>query len=154
MVTIKPKTKIGMKLGAKSVSHTRTDVSVRDISGIIDEPEVRGGTNLGLTPTETLMASLLGCTNVITNRIAEHMGVEIGSMDIALAVDFDRRGVMLQEDVERPFSNVVLDIDIATDATPEQMEKIKTDLQKFCPIAKVIRGSGVTITENWNVSSL
>jgi uncharacterized OsmC-like protein len=154
MVTIKPKTKIGMKLGAKSVSHTRTDVSVRDLTGIIDEPEVRGGTNLGLTPTETLMASLLGCTNVITNRIAEHMGVEIGSMDIALSVDFDRRGVMLQEDVERPFSNVVLDIDIATDATPEQMEQIKTDLQKFCPIAKVIRGSGVTITENWNVSSL
>lgn len=154
MVTIKPKTTIRMNLGAKSASHTRTDISVRDITGIIDEPEVRGGTNKGLTPTETLMASLIGCTNVISHRIAHHMGVEIGSMDIALSVDFDRRGVMLEEDVERPFSNIVLDIDITTDATPEQMEKIKTDLAKFCPIAKVIRGSGVTITENWNVSSL
>jgi uncharacterized OsmC-like protein len=154
MVTIKPKTTIGMKLAAKSTSHARTDVSVRDVASIIDEPEARGGTNQGLTPTETLMASLLGCTNVITNRIAEHMGVEIGAMDVALSADFDRRGVMLEEDVERPFSNVVLDIDIRTDATPEQMEKIKTDLAKFCPIAKVIRGSGVTITENWNVSGL
>jgi uncharacterized OsmC-like protein len=154
MVAIKPKTTIRMNLGAKSASHTRTDISVRDITGIIDEPEVRGGTNKGLTPTETLMASLIGCTNVISHRIAHNMGVEIDSMDIALSVDFDRRGVMLEEEVERPFSNVVLDIDVTTDATPEQMEKIKSDLQKFCPIAKVIRGSGVTITENWNVSSL
>ena len=154
MVTIKPKTTIGMKLSAKAASHTRTDVSVRDVTGIIDEPEARGGTNQGLTPTETLMASLLGCTNVISQRIAHHMGVTIGSLDIALSVQFDRRGVMLEEDVERPFSNVVMDIDVTTDATAEQMEKLKTDLQKFCPIAKVIRGGGITITENWNVSGL
>ncbi|HMB48433.1 MAG TPA: OsmC family protein [Afifellaceae bacterium] len=154
MVTIKPKTTIGMKLSANAPTHSRTDVSVRDVSSIIDEPEARGGTNQGLTPTETLMASLMGCTNTISQRIAHHMGVKIGSFDIALTADFDRRGVMLEEDVERPFSNVVMDIDVTTDATPQQMEKLKADLQKFCPIAKVIRGGGVTITENWNVSGL
>lgn len=154
MVTIRQKTTVGMQLSAKAPTHARTDVSVRDVSSIIDEPEVRGGTNQGLTPTETLMASLMGCTNVISQRIAHHMGVTIGSLEIALTADFDRRGVMLEEDVERPFSNVVMDIDVTTDATPDQMEKLKTNLQKYCPIAKVIRGGGVTITENWNVSGL
>lgn len=61
---------------------------------------------------------------------------------------------MLQDEIERSFSDIVMDITVATDATTEQMEAIKSDLAKFCPIAKVIRGSGVSITENWTVKPL
>lgn len=154
MVTVRQKTTVEMKLAAVAETHARTKVTVRDVEGVIDEPEVRGGTNQGLTPTETLMSSLIGCTNVITQRIAHHMGVEISAMDIKLSSQFDRRGVMLEEEVEQPFFDLVMDIDITTDATDEQMTKIKTDLAKFCPIAKVIRGYGATITEHWNVSRL
>lgn len=154
MVTFKPKMKVQMQMEAKAASHARTDISVRDVTGIIDEPKERGGTNMGLTPTETLMASLIGCTNVITQRIAHNMDVEIGAMEIGLTAQFDRRGVMLAEDVEQPFSDIVMTIDVTTNATPEQMDAIRADLQKFCPVAKVIRGSGITITENWKVSAL
>ena len=154
MVNFKPKMKVRMQMAAKAASHARTDISVRDVTGIIDEPKERGGTNMGLTPTETLMASLIGCTNVITQRIAHTMGVEIGAMEIGLTAEIDRRGVLLQEEIEQPFSNIVMNIDVTTDATPEQMEAIRTDLQKFCPVAKVIRNSGITITENWTVSAL
>ena len=154
MVTIKQKTTITMKLSAVAETHARTKVSVRDVEGVIDEPEMRGGSNQGLTPTETLMASLIGCTNVVTQRIAERMGVKVTAMDVKLASQFDRRGVLLEEEVDKPFFDIVLDIDIRTDATDEQMDKIKTDLGKFCPIAKVIRGYGSTITENWNVIPL
>ncbi len=152
MVAIRQKTTIEMKLSATAETHARTRVKVRDVEGLIDEPAARGGTNQALTPTETLMASLIGCTNVITQRIAHGMGVEIKSMDIRLAVQFDRRGVMLEEEVEQPFSDLVMDIDIVTNATDEQMAAIQRDLARFCPIAKVIRGSGISLTENWNVS--
>ncbi len=33
--------------------------------------------------------------------------------------------------------------------TSEQLETIKTDLGRFCPIAKVIRGAGTSIAEDW-----
>ncbi|MEM9394104.1 MAG: OsmC family protein [Pseudomonadota bacterium] len=127
---------------------------MRDVSSIIDEPAERGGTNLGLTPTETLMSSLIGCTNVISKRIAHGMGVEMGEMKVSLSADFNRLGTMLQEEIEEPFSNIVMDIEVATNATPEQLEAIKTDLEKYCPIAKVMRGSGITITENWKTTPL
>ena len=55
---------ISMKVEGSSKSHARTDILTRDVESVIDEPTIRGGTNLGLTPTETLMASLIGCTNV------------------------------------------------------------------------------------------
>jgi len=154
MVTIREKSTITMKMSGTGETHARTNVKVRDLESIIDEPLVRDGTNMGMSPTETLMASLMGCTNVITQRVAHEMGVKVGSMNVDLKCQFNRLGVLLREEVERPFDDIILDIDITTDATPQQMEAIKIDLQKFCPIAKVIRGNGATITENWNVQPL
>ncbi len=74
MATIKPKMIVRMRLDASCASHARTDVSVRDVNVTIDEPIERGGTNQGLSPTETLLAALLGCTNVIAHRVGEANG--------------------------------------------------------------------------------
>ena len=153
-MAIRQKTVVQMKVNATGETHARSRVRARDVEAIIDEPPERDGTNLGLTPTETLMASLIGCTNVITKRIAHGMGVETGEMEVNLTANFDRRGTMLMEEIERPFTDIVMDITIATDATAAQMDDIKRDLAMYCPIAKVIRGSGVTITENWTVTPL
>lgn len=151
---IKQKTVATMRMSAVAKSHARTDISVRDLESIVDEPPERHGTNKGLTPTETLMSSLLGCTNVITSRIAEGMGVKIEDLTISLKAEFDRRGATLQEEIAVPFPEVNMTIALKTDATTEQMEAIKTDLGKFCPIAKVIRAAGTPINENWEVSPL
>ena len=74
---------VHMKLEGSSKSHSRTDILTRDVESVIDEPIVRGGTNLGLSPTETLVSSLIGCTNVITHRIMEKMGFKIDKLDIS-----------------------------------------------------------------------
>ncbi len=154
MVNIRPKSVVKMTVNALGETHARSSISVRDVTSIIDEPVERQGTNQGLTPTETLMASLIGCTNVISKRIAHNAGFRVGELKIALSADFDRRGTMLQVEVDRPFSNIEMDIEARTDATPEQFEAMQADLARFCPIAKVIRGSGVTITERWTALPL
>jgi uncharacterized OsmC-like protein len=154
MGTIRPKTTVTMALDATGETHARSRVTARDVTAVIDEPEARGGTNQGLTPTETLMSALIGCTNVIAKRIAHGMGVEMGEMKIALTAEFDRRGVMLEDEVERPFSNIEMHVEVATDATPAQLQAIRSDLEKYCPVAKVIRAGGVTITEHWAATPL
>lgn len=153
-MAIKLKTTVKMGLTGTGETHARMVVKSRDVQSIIDEPEARGGTNLGLTPTETFMSSLMGCTNVISSRIAHHMGIKLEGMQISLSADFNRLGTMLEEEIEHPFTDIVLDIEVATDATEAQMAQLRADLAKFCPIAKVIRGSGVTITENWTIRPL
>jgi len=154
MVKIRQKTHIKMNMTAVGETHSRSRISSRDVVATIDEPLARDGTNLGLSPTETLMSALIGCTNVISKKIAHKMGFEMGELAVTLTSDFDRRGVTLAEEVEHPFSNIVMDIEVATNGTPEQMAAMRTDLAKFCPLAKVIRGSGVTITENWTTKPL
>lgn len=154
MTNMTQKSEVIMSMSATGETHARTKINIRDVSSVIDEPEARGGTNQGLTPTETLMASLIGCTNVISKRIAHKMGIELGEMDIQLSAKFDRRGTMLKEEIDVPFSEVTMDIEIDTDATEEQINMLKIDLAKFCPIAKVLRGSGVNIIENWIINPL
>lgn len=152
MVTIKPKTTVRMKLNGTCPSHARTDVSVRDVKTTIDEPAERGGTNLGLTPTETLMAALMGCTNVIAHKVAAANGVRLESMSIRLEADFDRRGVTLAQEVNVPFPEITLFIDVRTDASEAAMAKVKRELGMYCPLSKVLRQAGTTINEVWSIS--
>ena len=154
MANMTQKSEVIMSMSATGETHARTKINIRDVSSVIDEPEARGGTNQGLTPTETLMASLIGCTNVISKRIAHKIGIELGEMDIQLSAKFDRRGTMLEEEIDVPFSEVIMDIEVDTNATEEQINMLKIDLAKFCPIAKVLRGSGVNIIENWIINPL
>lgn len=151
MAEAKPKTIAAMKMSASCPTHARSDVAVRDVETVIDEPAERGGTNLGLTPTETLIASLLGCTNVIANRIAEREGLHIERMEVRAEAQFDRRGVMLQEELDTPFPEITLDITVVTDADEAAFDPVKRDLPKYCPVSRVIRGSGARITENWTI---
>lgn len=154
MVNIRPKTTVKMRMQGQVVSHARTDITVRDLASTIDEPAERGGTNLGFSPTETFAASLVGCTSVISHKIAHRMGITFGAMHIRLEADFDRRGVTLAEEVAVPFPAMTLHIDVATDATPDQMAQLQSELAMFCPIAKLVRASGTQLTEIWNTTPL
>ena len=141
---------VHMKLEGSSKSHSRADIIARDVESVIDEPVARGGTNLGLSPTETLMSSLIGCTNVITHRIMEKMGFSINSLDIKSKTLFNKDGVSLIQEVEIPFPEITLDIAISTNASESDLVEVQKQLAMYCPIAKVIRNSGTVINENWN----
>jgi putative redox protein len=150
-MNIKPKTTVTLRLKANGKSHAKTEISVRDQTYIIDEPVERGGTNQGPAPTETLLGALAGCTHVVSHKIAARMGVEFQHMDVEVISRFDRRGVILSEDVANPFPEITLRIKVVTAATEEQIEAIKTDLEKFCPVSKVFRAAGTRIEEIWEV---
>lgn len=151
MGQIRQKATIKARQTGVGQTHSRSHVRIRDVYHIIDEPLERDGTNLAPSPTETMMSALIGCTNVISKKIAKKNGVTFGKMNIEMTYDFNRLGTMLQEEVEVPFNNVVLDISVETDGTEAQVETIKHELEKYCPVAKVFRAAGMTITENWSI---
>ena len=152
MVTVRPKTAVQQHIAATCPTHSRTDLRVRDLESVIDEPVERDGTNLGFTPTETLIAALIGCTNVISHKIAHKYGIEFADMTIDADATFDRRGATLQEEIAVPFPRIVLTIDVRTDASEDEMAKVREELPKFCPVSKVIREAGTEIEEVWNVT--
>ena len=140
-----------MTVTGRSRSSARTDVDVRGMALIIDEPPARGGDNAGPTPPETLLGALIGCTSRISHKIAEAGGIRIHDMSVDVEAAFDRRGVNLELEIDIPFTAIELRVDITTDADTAAIDGLQADLRRFCPISKILRQSGTTITETWTV---
>lgn len=146
--TVKP---INLKMESSSPDHSRTDVLVRDVEFVMDHSVERGGSNLGPTPTETLISSLLGCTNSISHKIAKKHGIDFHNMAINCEYVFDRAGAVLEQDIKLPFPEIKMAITVETEASQEDLDLISAELTKYCPVAKVFREAGITIIEEWNV---
>ena len=151
-MAIKQKTVVPMTVSAACPTHARTNAHAGKHVLVIDEPEARGGTDQGPAPIETMIAALLGCTNVILNRVAAKNRVEVKALSLAAEASFDRRGVMLEEEVAVPLPEIRLTINLTTPAADLQVERVKADLGKFCPVSKVIRQSGTKLEEIWNIT--
>ncbi len=152
MAEAKVKTVVKLRVEGTCPNHSRTDILARDTELTIDEPKERGGTNLGPSPTETMLAALAGCTSVISQKIAHKHGVEFTNVSVDVVSTFDRRGVTLQEQVDVPFEDVQVLIEVTTDADDATMDKIKTELPMFCPVSMVMRQSGSNVTDIWTIN--
>ena len=150
-IKVKPKTLVRAKLSGVAESHSLTLLKARDLVDVSDEPIERGGTNEGLAPTEFFLAALIACSNVITHKIAKQNGIKLESMKISLDAGFNRLGVTLQEEVDLPFPDIKLSIEVTTDAADEQLEILKRDLPRFCPVSKMIAQAGTRIDTEWIV---
>src|SRR5262249_16849462 len=129
MVVVKEKTTVTQRIHGDCPTHSRTEIAVRDVRTIIDEPKERDGTNKGPTPTETMVAALIACTNVISHKCASKHGVEFKAMAIDAESTFDRRGTQLAEEIEVPFPKIRLVINVTTNASAADLEKVKADLR-------------------------
>lgn len=148
-MAVKMKTVVTYRTTATATSHSRTDVPVRDLNVIIDEPVERGGTNKGPSPTEAAMTALIACTNVIGHKNAKRLGVDLGKVTIDADCKFDRRGVLMEEEIDIPFPAITLTVQCTTSASQEELTNVGVETAKYCAIAKLFEGSGTDLTVNW-----
>ena len=148
-MAITMKTVVTQHAKAVGVSHSRTDVTIGAHTVVIDEPQARGGTDAGPSPTEVSLAALISCTNVIGNKCAANLDIEIGHLTIEATCAIDRRGVTLQEEVDVPFTAVTLDIAADGPASDDELAKVAEETEKFCPVAKLYRRAGTKLEVNW-----
>lgn len=148
-MAIKMKTVVTYRTTAACPTHARTEIPVRDHSVVIDEPEERGGTDLGITPTETVMTALIACTNVIGHKNAKRLGIDLGEMSIDANCKFDRRGVLMEEEVDLPFPEITLTVNCVTPASQEELDLIGVETAKYCAIAKLFEAAGTDLTVKW-----
>ncbi|MBT8410066.1 MAG: hypothetical protein KJN93_10620 [Alphaproteobacteria bacterium] len=105
-MAINTNTTVTLKAEADCPHHSLGSIAIRDLSFAIDEPIARGGGNTGPTPTDTALATLIGCTNVIGHKCARAPGIDIATRAIVAFCAFDRRGVTLSEEIGVPFQSI------------------------------------------------
>jgi len=148
-MTVKMKTSVKLRVHADCPSHSRADVSVRDLTFAIDEPTERGGTNAGPTPTDTALAALSGCTNVIGHKCAAKLGVDIGHLTVSIVSEFDRRGVTLEKEIEVPFVAIEQSVVFDGPATEADIARVAAEVEKYCPVSKLFKAAGTQVTTTW-----
>lgn len=151
-MAVRMKTTVTLKAQATCPSHSLSNVSVRDLAFAIDEPTERGGTNLGPTPTDTALAALIGCTNVIGHKCAKKLGVDIGHLNISADCAFDRRGVTLSKEIDVPFQSIALHVEASGSASAADLARLADETEKFCPLSKLFRAAGTEITTHWSTA--
>lgn len=152
MTAPQPKPTVKLRASAHCPSHSLAEVSVRDLNFSIDEPTERGGTNKGPTPTDTAIAALIGCTNVIGNKCADSLGIDVGHLDITAVCDFDRRGVSLTEEISVPFSKIILTVTTNGTASEAELKNLAAEVAKYCPLSKLFRKAGTEIVDVWKLN--
>ncbi|MCV0429788.1 MAG: OsmC family protein [Roseibium sp.] len=140
------------RVTGRQETNTKSVVSARDVSMVIDEPIERGGTNLGPMPVETMIAGLVGCTHVISNKLAEANGVRITEMDIDVVTTMDSRGTRLIEPIDIPFPDVKISITAEMDGTEEGISAVVEKLRHHCAVSKMLQMSGSRVAETWKIN--
>ncbi|MFK7903005.1 MAG: OsmC family protein [Nitratireductor sp.] len=153
MVNTVPMTSVKLRSKAECPSHSLTNVSVRDLEFAIDEPTQRGGTNKGPTPTDTALAALIGCTNVIAHKCAEALAIDIGHLEVSAVCVFNRLGVALEQEIEVPFEKIELKVVADGTASQEDLQRVAREVSKYCPLSKLFKNSGTIIEEDWQPKS-
>jgi len=109
-----------------------------------------GGQNAGPTPTGFLVAAFAADIPVVLQRIAKSRGLQLDSIDARVMIAWNPRAIAgLDKTAEPTPFEAVSDITIKTNATPDELEALKADYLRRCPLYNLFRKSGCRMVENW-----
>ncbi|MBL8702995.1 MAG: OsmC family protein [Alphaproteobacteria bacterium] len=145
---------VTLRLTGKCEGYALSRIRVRSHVVTIDEPPERGGTDLGPAPTETMVAALIGATNVILHRLARRDAATIDALDVAVDAVLDRRGVWLAEAIAVPWPEIRSRVRIATPADDSRLAIWAEDLPRYSPLHATLRAAGTRLTEIWERTTI
>ncbi len=149
MANVKEKPIWKFKVTGEHQTPTKSNTTARDKTYIIDEPVMRGGTDLGPMPVEYVFMGLVGCTHVISNKLAKANGIAFHEMDIEIDVTMDSHGTRLINAIDIPFPEVTLYITAKYDGHRDGALEVVKKLRHYCAVSKMLQESGTRVTENW-----
>ncbi len=135
----------------RTVRGFETETASRGFSVTIDEPQELGGTNKGPNPVEVLLGSLGTCQQIVIVAYAAMLGIELDELSIDVRGKLDLQGMFNLADVPSGFQSIHFETRLrARDATPEQLEQLKTLALAHCPVLDTLQRP-VQVTNNYQM---
>ncbi len=134
------KTLARRSVASEQVESYRSEISIRDFTVIIDEPEPFGSTNQGPTPLEMTMASLAACQEVTYRLHATLLDIPLEKVSVLVSGTIDQRGLFGVDDgVNAGLQDVQIEVALVSAATPKQIEQLNRAVDKYCPVVSTLR---------------
>lgn len=114
-----------------------TELQIREHRLTADEPQSKGGTDSGPTPTELLAAALASCTAITIEMYADRKGWDLGAVE----VDVD------WPDAVEGGSKIEVSIRIPAELDDDQRERLLLIAGK-CPVHKLLVNKDVEVSDS------
>lgn len=134
------KTRVQVSAESKLVEAFRSHVKVRDFEIIVDQPGNMESTDRGPRPSEYVLAALAACHEVTYRLYADAMDISLDSVAVSVTGVSDAKGFFaLDEDTPAGFSEIFGTIAIESDATDDEIERLRQAVNRHCPVLDDIR---------------
>jgi uncharacterized OsmC-like protein len=118
------------------LSHAKT----RRFEVIADQPENMGSTDQGPRPSELLLVALATCHEVTYRLYADAMDIHLKDVAVSVTGISDARGFFnVEEGIAAGFSEIYGEIRIESDASDEDIERLRQAVNLHCPVLDDLR---------------
>jgi putative redox protein len=133
------KCKVEVTADSQLVEAFLSQVSVRGFKVLVEQPENMGSTDVAPRPSELLLAALAACHEVTYRLYADAMDIPLEKVAVSVTGVSDARGFFDVDDVDAGFSEIYGDIKIVSDASDEDIERLREAVNRHCPVLDDLR---------------
>lgn len=122
------------------VENFRSEVKTRGFDVVLDQPENMGSSDLGPRPSELLLAALAACHEVTYRLYADALDIDLQDIAVSVTGVSDARGFFdVDDEVDAGFSEVYGEINIVSNASDEDIERLRQTVNRHCPVLDDLR---------------
>ena len=123
-----------IKTTGDSMARSMTDV--RNFKVFADEPPELGGLDGAPSPLEYILVAHGTCLNYMTFFIAKELGIAVRSTEIEVEASLDPgKFAGTDRSVRAGYQSVKVNIKVDADATPDQLAKLREEVEARCPVS-------------------
>ena len=112
---------------------------VRGFKVIADEPKALGGTNMGISPVESLLCALGACQCMTARFFAMLLKIDLTQYHVDIEGDVDARGFLNADSGIRPgFQEIRLTVHVKANAPPEKIAELLALVESRCPVGETV----------------
>ncbi|HEX2224766.1 MAG TPA: OsmC family protein [Thermoanaerobaculia bacterium] len=117
-------------------SMARSTTEVRSFKIFMDEPPELGGRDGAPSPLEFIFAAHGGCLSYMTFFIGKELGIDVQGTEVTVSGSLDpAKFAGKDRSVRAGYQAVNVEIRVKADATPEQLEKLRQEVEARCPVS-------------------
>lgn len=135
----KPKAQVTFRSDSELVENFHSEVRLRGHRVTIDEPQGIGGTDLGPSPIEMILAALGSCQEITYRAFASALGVPLDKVSVSVEGDIDFRGFFAIDPNARPgFHALRVAVNLVSPAPAEAIEQLIATVNRHCPVLDML----------------
>jgi uncharacterized OsmC-like protein len=117
-------------------SMARSTTEVRNFKIFMDEPPELGGRDGAPSPLELILTAHGGCLSYMTFYIGKELGIEVKGTEVEVEASLNpAKFAGTNRSVRAGYQAVHVKIKVDADATPEQLETLRAEVEARCPVS-------------------